>query len=98
MNKKVIIQIVVIVGAFAAAGLVLYNGLFKDSSSSVVAPASVAQDNAKILPYGSTLDFNSPLYKRDFQFNSISYDELNPQQEVGLPNDSELITPLNIQQ
>jgi len=96
MNKKVVIQIIIIVGAFAAAGFILYNGLFKnDSSSATMANVPLTEKSEKILPYGSSLDFKTDLYKRNFKFNSISYPQVDPQNEVGIPEAS-LVTPLDI--
>lgn len=91
MNKKVIIQIVIIVGAFGAAGFVLYNGLFKSDSTVPAMGIISVKDNEKILPYGSSLDFKNNLFKRDFQFGSMSYPKVDPN-EVGVP-DSSLISP-----
>ena len=68
MNKKTIIQIVVITICFGGAGLVLYNGLFKKSGSNPtvtgIAPAAMvggqsgqsgqsSESNEAVLPYGS---------------------------------------------
>lgn len=96
VNKKTIIQLVVIVAAFAAAGLVLYNGLFKGNGNT--APGFVdTSTNAgqEILPYGDTpleIQFKALDPKR-FQYNQIEYQKLNPQNDVGIPPDS-LITPI----
>jgi hypothetical protein len=46
MNKKNIIQIVVVVICFGGAGLVLYNGLFKKGSSSPVATTAPGAQTA----------------------------------------------------
>jgi hypothetical protein len=101
MNKKTIIQLVVIVAAFGACGLVLYNGLFKGQSSPSAAnmstpigfPGVTADINQDILPYGDNLDFSKALDSKRFQYNQIEYQKLNPQNEVGISPDS-LITPL----
>jgi len=92
MNKKLIIQIIVIVAAFAGAGVVLYNGLFKSSAGLPVAStAGATQQN--ILPYGTSMDFNSVLYQRNLQYNIVAFPVLNPSTDVGIPQD-QLITPL----
>lgn len=96
MNKKVVIQLIIIIGAFTGAGIVLYNGLFKDNSSPVnVVENLSAGSNEKILPYGSKFDFNTDFFKRNFKFNSISYPQVDSQNEVGIPEQS-LIAPLEI--
>lgn len=95
MNKKVVIQIIIIVGAFVAAGLVLYNGLFKINSIPAPTVDNLSGGKSeKILPNGSNLDFKTDLYKRNFQFNAISYPKVDPQNEVGIPEES-LIAPLD---
>jgi hypothetical protein len=88
MNKKTIIQIVIIVGAFAASGMVLYNGLFKNSTPDLSLSASDgaagAGSNEKILPYGDKLDFKTVLEKQNLQFDIVDYPKLDPQAEVGV--------------
>ncbi len=96
MNKKVIIQIVIIVGAFVGAGSVLYNGLFKNNVSVVTSVVSLgAKENEKILPYGSTLGLDNNLEKRGFQFGLMNYPEVAPS-EVGIL-ESALVVPLRPQ-
>ena len=91
MNKKTIIQLVIIVVAFGAAGLVLYNGLFKSNSSAPQTgmfggiSQSTSTPAQSILPYGSTLDFSKVLDPNRFQYNQISYPLLDPQNDVGIP-------------
>jgi hypothetical protein len=102
LNKKTIIQLVVIVVAFGAAGLVLYNGFFSNnnaSSSAVVSDVpfqsmstSTSTSAQSILPYGDTLDFSKVLDSTRFQYNQIDYPQIDPQNDVGISQDS-LITP-----
>jgi hypothetical protein len=97
MNKKTIIQLVIIVVAFGAAGLVLYNGLFKSGGGTISPLAEVENSSASstsqaILPYGGTLDFSKVLDPNRFQYNEIDYQQLDPQSDVGVPVDN-LITP-----
>lgn len=96
MNIKKIIQVVIIVGAFGGAALVLYNGLVKGPTeeeaaqeTAVTQPVTVEQ----ILPYGDKLDFKGILSQRPLQFNTVDYPKLNAGAEVGIPEQS-LITPL----
>lgn len=92
MNKKVIIQIVIIVGAFFAAGFVLYNGLYNnDSVATAPIGAATAKNNEKILPHGNTLNFKSDLFTRDFQFGAMSYSQVDPS-EVGVVDSSLVIS------
>ncbi len=93
MNKKFIIQLVVIVGAFGGAGLVLYNGLFKQGGGGAQTPAVVpAATQESILPYGTSMDFNAVLKQRNLQYNLVAFPVLAPDSEVGIPP-SALITP-----
>ncbi len=92
MNKKTIIQLVIIVVAFGAAGLVLYNGLFSNSSAPIPAASSQAASVKNILPYGDTLDFSKALDSNRFQYNQIVYPQLVPQNDVGISPDA-LIVP-----
>ena len=90
MNKKLIIQIVIVVVAFGASGLVLYNAFFKGPEGvpitmTTTGTQTVTPDN--LLPYGSNpLDF-SILHSRPFQYNQITFPTLNPQTEVGVAPD-----------
>ena len=95
LNKKTIIQLVVIVVAFGAAGLVLYNGMFKSNNSASVATGSLsssAQAAEEILPYGGSLNFQVLDPKR-FQYNQITYQKLDPKAEVGISPDSLIVPP-----
>jgi flagellar basal body-associated protein FliL len=86
MNKKLIIQLIVIAFCFAAAGLVLYNGFFKNNLPAVSTQAVVSNlpnQQQQVLPYGNTLDF-SQLNKFDQQYNSVSQPSLDTGQ-VGVP-------------
>lgn len=97
MNKKTIIQIIVIVCAFGAAAVVLYNGFFKNGNqaafSSVVQNSDSAQKIQQVLPYGNSLDFDLILYQKQLQYHLVDYPKLDPKSEVGIPQ-SNLITPL----
>ncbi len=97
MNKKPIIQILIIVCAFGGSALVLYNGLFKGNSypSPALDPAGNmgSQTNVeKILPYGETMDFKGVLEKQNLQFGILEYPKLDPGKEVGI-SEQQLITP-----
>ncbi len=106
MDKKQIIQISVIVIAFGAAGLVLYNGLFKNNSSgpelvgnmasstgASIAAGQAIQNAKQILPNGDTLDFSVLRNPNGPQlhFNQIIYPQLNPALDVGV-NENNLIS------
>lgn len=94
MNKKFIIQIIVIVAAFGGAGFVLYNGLFKqDSSTAVPVAATSATNQQSILPYGNAMDLDGVLYQKNLQYNLVAFPVLDPNGEVGLP-ENKLITPV----
>ena len=104
MNKKTIIQLVINVVAFGAAGLVLYNGLFNSNNSALpvgvsgATPQSVSSQN--ILPYGDTpldIQFKQVLDPNRFQYNQIDYPKLDPKNDVGISPDS-LIIPSPVTQ
>lgn len=114
-DRKKIIQLSVVAGAFLASGIVLYNGLFKNKSNdaayqasqnvlgpagqpgaAMVASGAPAGQSQIILPPGD-LNFNAVLNdraikKRKLNFGLVDYPELDPSQEVGIP-ESELIKP-----
>ncbi len=103
MNRKTIIQIAVISVCFGGAGLVLYNGLFKESGSpapvvsatpaAVGGPASESKPENP-LPYGDDLrgELKRVLGRNNLQFNSFSYPQLD-NGEVGIPT-TDLVKPL----
>lgn len=95
MNKKTIIQIVVIVVAFGGAGMVLYNGFGKKTTSSSSDEAvylSASKSQEKVLPYGETFNLKQVLTKRPFQFAGDVTEKLNPNSEVGIPESSIIIS------
>lgn len=94
MNKKTIIQLVVIIGAFLGAGLVLYNGLFKDSIRPTSSSSSMttAQGNQNILPYGDSLDF-SVLDKQNLLYKQMEYPKLDAKNDFGIPEDELIKAP-----
>ena len=94
MDKKKIIQIVVIVIAFGISALVLYNGFFKSSSKSALeslAPGAGTASTQDILPNGSGLDFGL-LKQQHLRFGLVTYPKLDPKNEVGIP-ENQLIVP-----
>jgi hypothetical protein len=93
MNNKFIIQIIIIVGAFVGAGFVLYNGLFKQNGQPAAPISAAAASQQNILPYGSTMDLDGVLYQRNLQYNLVAFPVLDPNAEVGVP-ENKLITPL----
>ena len=88
MNKKLIIQIVLIVVGFSGSGYVLYNGFFKNSAPAVsVAPEVVGEPGQaveKVLPYGDKLDFKGVLDQQNLQYNVITYPVVATATEVGI--------------
>lgn len=95
MNKKLIIQVAVILLGFAGSGYVLYSGLSHNSSpaNSVVDPLlggiasqttqAGGQSVEKVLPYGDKLDF-SILDRQNLQYGVISYPKVDTSTEVGI--------------
>lgn len=93
MNKKTIIQLVIIVVAFGAAGVVLYNGFFSGGSPAVNQTGATASTTTQdILPYGENLDFSQALNPKRFQYNQLVYPVLDPKNDVGI-SEQNLITP-----
>jgi flagellar basal body-associated protein FliL len=95
MNKKQIIQIIIIIVVFSAAGLILYNGLFKNKNDAALledsgSPATQGQPQ-ELLPNGNTLDFG-PLSSQNFYYNQVDYPKLDPSSDYGIP-DSSLFPP-----
>jgi hypothetical protein len=94
LNRKTIIQIVVIIVAFGGSGFVLYNGIFKKSPqvpitlslNGVPAASSMSgMANEKILPYGQSLDISGVLQKQNLSFGAVTYPKLDPNQKIGVP-------------
>jgi len=95
-NKKTIIQLVVIIGAFIAAGFVLYEGgLFgggSPASAPGATPAALSGAPKDVLPYGDTLDFSKVIDPTRFQYDLVQYPKLDSQNDVGIP-EAAIITP-----
>jgi hypothetical protein len=96
MNKKQIIQIVIIIGAFSAAGFVLYNGLFKSSGNAAVfqSPglAGGQSEPEDLLPNGDSLNFDI-LKQQNLIYNQVAYPKLDPQNDYGIPEGNLIIPP-----
>lgn len=94
MNKKTLIQLVVIIVAFGGAGMVLYNGLYKNNSTTnateefAIPPTS----EQSILPLGGTMDFKI-LDKYNLKYNQSNYPKLDPNSEYGIPVDNLILSP-----
>lgn len=88
MNKKSIIQIVVIVVCMGASAIVVYNNFFKKAEipdSVLNAGAGVPQVpiDQPILPAGSSFDLTA-LKKSPLNFNLITYPKLDYPQDIGV--------------
>ncbi len=106
MNKN-LIKIIIIIIAFAASGLVLYFGMFKDKASPVPSQLGVVglggvgavggevPVDQEILPNGEKLDFKAAINEVRFKYNIAKYPTLNPSTEVGI-DEQNLITPIII--
>lgn len=99
MNKKQIIQIVIVVAALSAAGIVLYNGFHKNSEQPALMAAlpgssqtSGSQQIKSILPGGTTLDF-SVLTKRNLNYHQATYPKLDPSSEIGILENNLVVVP-----
>jgi Flp pilus assembly protein CpaB len=95
MNKKTIIQIIVIIAAFGGAGIVLYNGFAKNPNSGQSEESSyleASKSQEKVLPYGETLNLKAVLNQRPLQFSGDVGEKINPASDVGSPENA-IITP-----
>jgi hypothetical protein len=90
MNKKAIIQTTIVIIAFGASGIILYNGLFKNSVGPVpngsLAPitSSANLTSSAILPHGDKLDFK-PIYTQDLRFGDYIYPSISTTSDVSIP-------------
>jgi len=107
MNKKTIIQIVLIVAGFAGSGVVLYNGFMGNSTSgtslagirdpfligSSTSSSLSGQPADKVLPYGESLNFTQTLNQQNLQYNVLAYPVLATSTQVGLIENAMLSVP-----
>jgi hypothetical protein len=92
MDKKKIIQILIIACAFGGSGLVLYNGMFKKpplppgvTVAAGVPGTSPGSGANPLLPYGKILDFDGALGRKTLQFGAIQYGRISTTTDVGVP-------------
>lgn len=100
MTRKTLIQTAVIVICFGGAALVLYNGLFKQSSTPSPAPAAEAGTSQQsaglvedVLLFGDNFEgeLKRVLKRNNLQYQTINYPKTNSA-EVGIPV-TELVKP-----
>jgi hypothetical protein len=87
MNKKTIIELVIIAAAFFAAGLVLYNGFFNGNNNASLLAETAGNSPAAqqdILPYGNTLNYDSTINPKRFQYSQIEYPQVDSRTEIGI--------------
>lgn len=110
MNKKTLIQIIIIIIAFAGSGIVLYNGFSSNSApivsnnSSANKPVTAGETGLdlsnidKTLPYPSSDSFNKALggvfNKLPLQYGVITYPVISSSSDIGV-NIQDLIKPLS---
>lgn len=96
MNKKLVIQLIVISGAFIGAGVILYNGFFKNDQRSALVQSLTSlgggQAPGAILPYGNNLDF-SILNSRVLYYNQVTYPKLESKDEYGISEEDLIKAP-----
>ena len=107
MNKKKLIQIIVVIVCFAASGVVIYNGLFakkqNNAPSEVLGLPGASKDlvstlnTEKLLPYGENLKLDETLNRiilnnQRLRYGLMTFPELNPSTDVGMPVD-QMIKP-----
>jgi len=105
MNKKTIIQLVIISAGFLGTAIVLYNGFFGKAQQQIdtglVSNVNMGENSGevdiagapeKILPYGETLDFDKVLTRQRLKHGIVNFPILNEAMEVGIAED-ELIKP-----
>lgn len=97
-NKKQIIQILVIVGAFAGAFFILYsNGVFGGSTNQAVQVSQGTKSLQPILEYGNTLEFKDAIKPDRYDYYQITLPKVQPQADVGVDVGS-LIKPIPVSQ
>jgi hypothetical protein len=102
MNKKGLIQLVVIVACFSASAIVIYNNFIKKPDIAAIpftAPngsPAVANINDPLLPNGNTFDLEK-LKNSSLRFNLIDYPTLQYPTEVGV-DELSVIKPLKLAQ
>jgi hypothetical protein len=99
MEKKKIIQYILIIGGFLGAGIILYNGFFSGQTSSPVVSmvgGATSTTSAGILPYGPTFDYQKidDLGKQGFVYGQVQYPTVSTSTEVGKASVADLIQPL----
>jgi hypothetical protein len=96
MNKKTMIELVIVVVAFGASGLVLYNGIFSGNNNSALQPANSNSTSSQedILPYGSGLNFDDAIKPSQFIYNKMQYPQVD-KSEIGIPPQN-LVLPLPV--
>lgn len=76
-NKKNTVLVFVIAILFIASGVVLYNGFFKSSTSTINSGVSDKAEIVNLLPYGTKLDFE-PVTQHADSGASIVYEKVDP--------------------
>jgi hypothetical protein len=95
MDKKTIIQSIIITACFVGTGIVLFKGFSGDSSPGLAATSQTLNPGKteKILPGGEKFDIDTILGKHKLQFGRYTYPKLDFGSEVGKP-ETELVSPL----
>lgn len=89
------IELVIVVVAFSAAGLVLYNGIFANGNNSALQSSSASTSTQQdILPYGNTLNFDDAIKPKQFNYNQMQYPQV-VKSEIGIQT-SNLVIPLPV--
>lgn len=97
-QKKKYIQLGIIICAFAATGIVLYNGMFKSTPAPEFAaeltpglipnagqPGIPEAGTGSLLPYGDDINgLFGVLKKNNLRYGQVNYPRLNPNFEVGV--------------
>lgn len=100
MNKKNIIQVLIIFACFVASGIVIYNNFLKKEelpSFSVGQVEKVGQkQDGQILPQGATFDLKS-VEDSKLRFNLIDYPKVSLPSDIGLDTQN-ILKPLVLSQ
>jgi hypothetical protein len=96
MNKKNLIQVLIIVACFAASAIVIYNNFLKKEE---LPPSAVGQNekvgqkqDGQILPGGATFDLKS-VKESKLRFNLIDYPKVSLPSDIGLDTEN-ILKPL----
>ncbi len=92
MQKKNIIQILVIAVCFLISGIVLYKGLFQGGSAPELATEGANVQNEEILPQGASFDIDKAFKNSSFNFKQVNFPKIDLDNDLGTA-EQDLVIP-----